>query len=418
MSKQPTSRTALALMAAAAASPTLSSQAVANDAAESASSYSNLAQREMIRRERDVKEGEKLLLEGREAYAKGDYQQAVDQFSQALQLVPDAPLFQDRRQAITNHLSDASIALSIQHRKVGKFPEARTLLDNILTVDPDNALAKRELSYLDDPIRTNPGLDYEHTQNVDAVRRALYTAEGHYNLGKYDDAIKEYEKALRIDPYNSAARRGMERVEAAKSDYLRAAYDQTRATLLREVDAAWELTVPEDAPDLPIGQNRENEIGSGVARITEKLRTIIIPSLNFEDTTVEEAIDFLRLRSRELDTLELDPARKGVNFVIRRSRPSATSSVDSGLDAGAVDDGLPTLGADPSTLRIDELRVTNVPLEVALKYICDATRLRYKVDDFSVTLVPQTEEVDDVFTRTFTVPPDFASSLDSGGGAA
>ena len=61
-------------------------------------------------------------------------------------------------------------------------------------------------------------------------------------------------------------------------------------------------------------------IGTGVAYITEKLRRIIIPRIDFEDTTVEEAIDFLRLRSAELDTLELDPARKGVNFVIRRPR--------------------------------------------------------------------------------------------------
>jgi general secretion pathway protein D len=57
----------------------------------------------------------------------------------------------------------------------------------------------------------------------------------------------------------------------------------------------------------------------------------------------------------------------------------------------------------------------------ALKYICDKTKLRYKVDDFAVTLVPQTEEGDEMFTRTFRVPPDFATSLNSngeGGGAA
>ena len=30
-----------------------------------------------------------------------------------------------------------------------------------------------------------PALTYEHTQNVDKVRRTLYTAEGNFNLGKY-----------------------------------------------------------------------------------------------------------------------------------------------------------------------------------------------------------------------------------------
>ncbi len=96
--------------------------------------------------------------------------------------------------AIIAHLSDASVALAMQHRKVGKYTEARALLEGVLAVDPNNAAAKRELGYLDDPIRTNPALTYEHTQNIDKVRRTLYTAEGNYNLGKYDDAKREYEK--------------------------------------------------------------------------------------------------------------------------------------------------------------------------------------------------------------------------------
>jgi len=37
------------------------------------------------------------------------------------------------------------------------------------------------------------------------------------------------------------------------------------------------------------------------------------------------------------------------------------------------------------------------------------------VDDFAVTLVPATETGDDIFSRTFIVPPDFASALDQGG---
>ena len=31
----------------------------------------------------------------------------------------------------------------------------------------------------------------------------------------------EYENVIRVDPYNSAARRGLERIASAKSDYYR-----------------------------------------------------------------------------------------------------------------------------------------------------------------------------------------------------
>jgi general secretion pathway protein D len=406
-------RTVIALMAVASSLPSVVSVAKAG---EGGYGYSSLAQREMLRRQDAAIEGDRLLAEGREAFAKGDYQQAVDKYTQAVQRVPNAPAFADRRQSYIEHLGDASVALSMQHRKVGKYAEARTLLEAVIAQDPNNFEAKRELGYLDDPIRTNPALTYEHTQNVDKVRRTLYTAEGNYNLGKYDDAKREYENALRIDPYNSAARRGMERIASAKSDYYRAAYDHTRAELLSQVDAAWELAVPAELPELPTGSQTSQDGGSGVAYINEKLRRIVIPRIDFEDTTVEEAVDFLRMRSAELDTLELDPTRKGVNFVVRRPRSAPVAAPDAGFEPGE-GAAIPT-ASDPGSLRVRELRVRNVPLAVALKYICDQTKLRFKVDDFAVTLVPQTESGEDIFTRTFTVPPDFTAALGSDDGGA
>ncbi len=410
------SRTAVSLMAVAATMPLTVS--VANAGEGGYSGMSGLAQREIIRRQEAVAEADRLLLEGREAYAKGDFQQAVDKYSQALSVLPEAPALADRRRSYTDHLSDASVALAQQFRKVGKYDEARALLDGVLApgVDPDNAIAKTELGYLDDPIRTNPALTYEYTKNVDEVRRTLYMAQGNYDLGKYDDAKNDYEDVLRIDPYNKAARRGMEKIAATKSDYYRAAYDQTRAELLMQVDQAWELSVPAAVPTFTNERGLNNTDTDGVAYITEKLRRIIIPRIDFEDTTVEEAIDFLRLRSAELDNLELDPDKKGVNFVIRRPRTNPGGGDTGGLDEATGGDLLG--GGDPGALRINELRLRNVPLAVALKYIGDATKLRYKVDDFAVTLVPQTESGEDLFTRTFRVPPDFASMLNSGGEGA
>ena len=97
----------------------------------------------------------------------------------------------------------------------------------------------------DDPIRSNPALGVDGGAAVDDVRRKLYLAEGASNLGKYDQSQKAYEEVLRIDPYNKAARRGMEKVAAARSDYYRAAYDQTRAELQVETDG--KANVPADA---------------------------------------------------------------------------------------------------------------------------------------------------------------------------
>jgi len=105
---------------------------------------------------------------------------------------------------------------------------------------------ERESQRMDDPIRTNPALTYEHPRNVDQMRRDLSMAEGNFNLGKNDDSKRAYNKVLKIDPYNSNAHRGLEKIAQAKSDSHRAAYDHTRAELLSQVDSPFELAVPSD----------------------------------------------------------------------------------------------------------------------------------------------------------------------------
>lgn len=85
-------------------------------------------------------------------------------------------------------------------------------------------------------------------ESIDANRRNLYHAEGNYNLGKYDEARKAYQDVLRVDPNNAVARRGMEQTDQAKRDYYKAAYDESRSTLLSEADQAWKGAVP------PVGQ--------------------------------------------------------------------------------------------------------------------------------------------------------------------
>jgi hypothetical protein len=248
-----------------------------------------------------------------------------------------------------------------------------------------------------------------------------------------DDLLLERDLTPYLRPY------AWQRLNAAEKALLGQAMPGARSRIARELTLRWDLEAP--SPDaattlftqtlrgtdlatqdsLGLARNGRDDwdssmVSSGVSYINEKLRRIIIPIINFEDITVEEAIDFLRLRATELDTSETDPARKGIGFVIRK--PNNAAIEGSGLDAEG--GGLP--GATrPGSLIIKSLRLTNIPLGQALKYICDATKLRYKVDDFAVTLVPVTETGNETFTRTFRVPPgfhDMLNSNDGGGGPA
>ena len=389
------------LMALALAMPAVAQVSLADGYSGHASS---IAQKEITRRQGLIQESDKALLEGRKAFADKDFEEAVKQYQLALTLLPSGSALADRRRSYTGHLGDGSLALAQKYSRVGKYDEARSLLEGVLANDPGNLAVIKRLEYLDDPIRTNPSLTYEHTQNVEKVRQGLYKGEGFYNLGQYDEANDAFNKVLLIDKYNTAARRWLERVAYEKSRYALSARDHTRAELLKQVDLAWEIAAPAEVPSNIGSPSLDSGSSSGVELIQDKLNNIIIPSVNISDETLESALDVLKLRARELDTSP--EGSRGINFIIRN--PSAASSDE---------------GAQPEDLRskrVASLELTNVPLGTVLQYICDATGTRFTLDEHTVTILSRSDDATgDLYSRTFVVPPDFIPklSVNAGGGS-
>ncbi|MEO8614538.1 MAG: Amuc_1098 family type IV pilus outer membrane protein [Luteolibacter sp.] len=357
----------------------------------------NLADIEHSRRSAAIEEAQELLRSGDEAYQSGRYSDAVEAYAGARDLIPDAPISAELRAATTERYALASVEYARILSRKGDVAGAKAAVDKILSpaVDPENADALAFRGQLDDPIRTNPVLTAEHAKNVDAVRRLLYTAEGAYSLGKYDQAKSEYEKVLRIDATNSAARRGMEQVASAKSAYDQSASDHARAEMLSQVDAAWETQVPtaDLAPEL-------TDPGAGssdrdVVFVKAKIDRIIIPKLAMDQVSLEEALDFLRMRATENDTMELDPAKKGVNFTVNLGSPDSP------------------VAQKIRSQRFD-LKISQVPISQVLKYITDATQTSFTTDDFSVIVTPAGSSSAELVSRTYRVPPDFISNLTSG----
>lgn len=360
---------------------------------------SRVAEAELSRRSVAIDEAQELLRKGDEAYTAGRYGEAAEAYAGARELIPEAPISADLRAAATERFAQASVENARVLSRNGDVAAAKAAVDKVLieSVSPNNPGALAMRGQLDDPIRTNPALTLEHTKSVDSVRRLLYTAEGAYNLGKYDEANSSYAAVLRIDPTNTAARRGMERVEVAKSGYQKSAYDHARSEMLGQVDKEWELQVPTLDLDASLAASGIGQSEADRITVRAKLDSIIIPKIALDQASLEEALDFLRLRASEHDTLEQDPARKGVNFTVNlgpQDSPAATKVRSARFD----------------------LQLTNVPLSQILKYITDITHTSFTTDDFSVIITPVGASSDALVARTFRVPPDFISSMSTGGG--
>ncbi len=356
----------------------------------------HLAAREQAKRSAEVQEAQELLRKGDEAYQAKRYDEAVEVYAGARELIPDTPLLGELRAAATERYAQAAVEHARVLSRNGDVEAAKAAVDQVLREDvaPNHPGAVTMRAQLDDPIRTNPALTAGHARKVDEVRRLLYAAEGAYQLGKFDQAKKEYEAVLRIDPTNTAATRGLEQVAVARQEYYQSAYDRTRGEMLSEVGAAWEIEVP--APELAPGFV-DPGAASGAIRptIAAKLDQIIIPRVMFEQTNIEEALDFLRVRAAEHDTTESDPALKGVNFTLNIGQPSSESAMRI------------------SSLRFD-LQLSQVPLSRVLKYVTEMTQTSFRTDEFSVIISPVGTSSSELVTRSYRVPPDFLTSLSSG----
>ena len=91
-----------------------------------------------------------------------------------------------------------------------------------------------------------------------------------------------------------------------------------------------------------------------------KLKAIVFPSVMFSNATIEEAVEYLRLKSRDLDTSSAEP--KGVNILLR--------------------------GAESSTSKIS-LDLKDVPLGVAIRYVAELAGLEMRVEPFAVLVAPK-----------------------------
>jgi general secretion pathway protein D len=347
----------------------------------------SIVDKEIARRNARIREAQTLITEGAILEAKGEYEQAAGVYRQAWDLLPDSPMTAAVRIEARDGYSRAAVAHAHKLASTGRYSEARALLTAVLAEDfnPGYKEAVVLQKDLDDPDRYEPALTPAHVENVAAVERNLRLGSGFITLGDYQSALARYVEVLRIDPYNQAARRGMERAEQLKSEYYDAARDHTRAKMLSEVDRQWEDSIPVlDVAALFGAQTGDmGALGGTRESMLTKLRTWIIPVVDLQGASLEEVVEFLRIRSRDID-----PLKRGVSIVLKVAPETASKPVSMSMVA--------------------------VPMEEVLRYATEMTGTVYRADEFAITVTSRTERTTALITRSYRVPPGFLENAPAG----
>jgi general secretion pathway protein D len=395
-----------------------------------AQSPENIAEREVVRRQAGISEGEAALARGKSAMKAKNYTVAYQEFKTAVSYLPDAIVSGKAHDEAAEGVCKSGVILAEARIAQGDYAGAEAILSEILNRYDQNCRKAQELyANLHKPGYFNKTLDPSFINKVEEVKRLLAEADGYYQSGQYDKAMKSYDKVLALDPYNTAARRGQEKIDNTKYQYGEEAYDETRARQLWKVEEGWQQPVRKYGAVGPVAGAQPRGELRGTAQMTNKLNSIIIPHIEFRDTTIREAIDFLREQAAEND-----PQGQGVNIVLRlvplgQVAPPSVPALPP--EAGAPAEGTPAAGAGappagagapvrgrpgagpavapvggPAGARIT-VTLDNIPLGEALRYVAAQAGLKIKVEPYAVSVIPLTEQSNDLITKRYHVPPEF-----------
>ena len=393
--------------------------------------------REVQRRQAGLPRGVEALARAQAAMQAKNFVLAHDEFRNALNLLPDAVTSAKAHDEALTGFCESGVKVAEQQIAEGRFEQAEETVREVLQdrYDPNFRPALELLAHLQEPGYFNKTMGPKFVEKVEEVKKLLADADGYYNSGRYDLAFKKYEQVLAIDPYNTAARHGEEKIDNTKYQYNQEAYNETRARAVWQVEKAWEQPVKQYGKTIePMTEAFQRDV-TGTARISQKLSSIIIPRVEFRDASVREAIDFLRQQAAANDP-NPESGKSGVDIVLRMAplgqiappaipvEPAQTSASASAGQSDAPPAAVTTpvtakpLVAPPvvapGPISPSEARITitlnQIPLGEALRYIASQAGLKVKVEPYAVSIIPITEQSNDLITKEYRVPPGFIST--------
>ncbi len=390
-----------------------------------AQNVDRISKREIERRQGALPRGAEVLARAQAAMRARNYAVAHEEFRSALELLPDAVTSGKAHDEALTGFCESGVKVAEQKIADGNFAEAESVLREVLQdrYDPNCRPALELLAHLQQPGYFNKTMGPTFIEKVEEVKKLLADADGYYDSARYDLAFKKYEQVLALDPYNTAARRGEEKIDNAKYHYGEDAYNETRGRQLSDVQTGWQQPLRQYGRTAPETFSPVSGNLSDTARINNKLSGIRIEHLSYRNATVAEVIDDIRQRA------------PGVNIVVRfrplgeiarvvapveaapgpaeTAAPAAGGSPEAGAPAtpvparpGVAPAAMSASPTSPEQAKIT-LEVDDIPLLDALHYIANQAALKVKVEPHAVLLIPLTEQSDELVTKTYKVPPEF-----------
>jgi Flp pilus assembly secretin CpaC len=245
-------------------------------------------------------------------------------------------------------------------------------------------------------------------------------------------AREKFEEVLIIDPYNITA---VEKIKKLTKKMYTAGVHRYEATQQeRNAETEWKQITPLIPRSLEPEAQAPTPILRNVAgsKIQNKLDEIMIEHMEFEDASIRAVINMLRIEAKKQDK-----DKEGINIILRMAASAAGAGgggdasegdVDGGEEEFLLDDTTSSDTPDTSdTANSDagggagEKTITimfdDLSLGEAIRNICLAAELKYRVEEYAVVIAGKDVPLDDLETRIYPIDSEagMSSEEDSSG---
>ena len=340
-----------------------------------------------------------------------DYEGAVQMYQKAFDNLPLAKNAQVERDTSLEGFRDASLELARIRIGEGRYTprpnqqvaSAEELIKGVLARDPQNKAANRLLAQLETPGFFNKTITPAFRAEIEDVKKWLLEAQGFYDTGRFDLALKRTDQVLAVDPYNSAARKLQEIINAAVNSYAENAYNESRSRALKNVQKAWASPIKKYTQTSFGTQGSQATELSKQEKLTRKIRELKLGEVEYVDTPLFQIAVDLAERANKVDK---SPGDQPITIIVSRSSGGGMAQPPSGAAPGT---SVQDLGA-PSAEELASKKVTiprlpSLGLDQILKLITDQVQAKYVTRENFIEIVPASVKTDVTTSRSWTVSP-------------
>ena len=376
-----------------------------------------------IQAERTIAEADKSML-------NEDYEAAVRYYVQAMGLLNSAPQLAYLRKKCDDGVAEGLYRAAIQEDQTGRREKALKLMQKaierrhpkarrqyeawVAEGDPDaNKTDYSEISH-----RRNEE-DYKATR--EKIAKHLKRSQHFLAVRDLDRALDECDLVLQADNHNQEAIRLRKKIQEKRAVILKQERKATREGMIADVDEAWRPTYalsPRSVESVSETTRKPSANGSEYTieqEILMRMQKMELSSISFKPpATLNDAIEFFRQASKDLDDQQKQEDERGFNFFVK---PRKVNYVNSGAAAEAADDSVGGFVADDSSEagaakdagvpEMPMLSAIKISFADALKLVCEAVDYKYVIKGPMIMIMDKRDSADEMVSRDFPVLPNF-----------